>query len=67
MGRVGWRWKPEPGFQLEAGLKLFLPISPIQSPHFRYYEWGGFIANDGTPYGGTQLGRQITAYLEGSI
>ncbi len=66
LGRLGWRWLAERGFKLEVGVKLFLPVSPFSPPHFRYYEKGGGVTLDGRTYGGVQLARMVTAYLQGS-
>jgi hypothetical protein len=67
LGKIGWRWEPVTGYQLEAGVKLFLPVSPFSGPHFRFYEKGGGISSSGTPYGGQQLARTVTGYLQGSF
>jgi len=65
--RLGWRASLSDGFELEAGVKWFQPISPFSEPHFRYYEMGGGVTPFGVPYGGEQLQRTLTAYLEGSF
>jgi iron complex outermembrane receptor protein len=67
LGKVGWRWEPVTGYQLETGVKLFLPVSPFSAPHFRYYEKGGGISPTGLWYGGQQLSRTVTGYLQGSF
>jgi iron complex outermembrane receptor protein len=67
LGKVGWRWEPVTGYQLEAGIKLFLPVSPFSEPHFRFYEKGGGISPSGLWYGGQQLSRTVTGYLQGSF
>ncbi len=54
--RLGWRWEAD-GFQLEAGAKLLLPISPFAGPHFCYFERAG----------GDELRQMVTAYLQGSF
>jgi iron complex outermembrane receptor protein len=51
---------------IETGAKLMLPIS-FSSPHFRYREKGGGYTLQGKPYGGRELARVITAYLQGSF
>ena len=67
LGKIGWRWEPAAEYKLEAGVKLFLPVSPFSGPHFRYYEKGGGISNTGLWYGGQQLSRTVTGYLQGSF
>lgn len=66
IGRFGWEI-PAGGLEAEAGLKLFLPVSPFSAPHFNYREEGGFTDPYGRVYGGELLGRQLTAYLQGSF
>lgn len=66
LAKLGWRWKPGAGAELEAGAKLFLPVS-FSAPYFRYYEKGGVILPDGRGYGGEQLRRMVTIYLQGSF
>jgi hypothetical protein len=67
LGKIGWRWEPLTGYQLEAGVKLFLPVSPFSGPHFCFYEKGGGISTSGLWYGGQQLTRTVTGYLQGSF
>ena len=67
LAKLGWKWSMAGGFDLEAGVKLFLPISPSSAPHFRYYEKGGGVTAMGTPFGGMQLARMVTGYLQGSF
>jgi iron complex outermembrane receptor protein len=67
MGKLGWEWEPRNGFVMETGLKLFLPFSPVSGPLFRYYERGGGISPGGKHYGGEQLARALTVYLQGSF
>jgi iron complex outermembrane receptor protein len=67
MGKVGWQWRPTEAIGMEAGLKLFLPISPFEEPYFRYREKGGGVTRDGLTFGGDLLRRMVTAYLEGSF
>jgi hypothetical protein len=50
---------------MEAGVKLFLPFSPFPGPLFRYHERGGGETPFGKYYGGEQLTRAVTAYLQG--
>jgi outer membrane receptor for ferrienterochelin and colicin len=65
LGKLGWKWRIDE-VELEAGAKLFLPIS-FSEPYFRYYEDGGGITLDGAPYGGQHLGRVATGYLKGTF
>jgi outer membrane receptor for ferrienterochelin and colicin len=67
MGRLGWRWSVVGGVNLEAGVKLFLPVSPFSAPHFRFHEKGGGISVTGMNYGGVELRRTVTGYLQGSF
>jgi len=67
MAKLGWRFEPAPGFNLETGCQLFLPISPFQAPHFRYFERGGGFTADGTHYGGDQLRQMVSIYVLGSF
>jgi outer membrane receptor protein involved in Fe transport len=67
LGRLGWKFTPAEGVGVEGGLKLFLPVSPFQAPHFRYYEEAGGVTIHGQHYGGMELARMVTAYLQGSF
>jgi hypothetical protein len=67
LGKVGWRWKLARSLELEAGVKLFLPVSPFAPPYFRYREKGGGATPTGEYYGGDELRRMLTFYLEGSF
>ena len=65
LGKLGWKLPVGDGFDLEVGVKLFLPIS-FSSPHFRYRERGGGMSLTGVNYGGEELARLVSAYLQGS-
>jgi outer membrane receptor protein involved in Fe transport len=67
LGKIGWRIKLHKLVALETGLKLFLPVSPFESPYFRYNEVGGVTTPMGMLYGGDLLRRMVTAYLQGSF
>jgi hypothetical protein len=67
MGKLGFQWGDQEGFKLEAGAKLFLPVSPFSGPLFKYYEKGGGVTPGGKRYGGEELARVITVYLQGSL
>jgi outer membrane receptor protein involved in Fe transport len=69
MGKLGWRWRVSAGVDLniEAGVKVFLPVSPFQEPHFRYREVGGIWTDTGANHGGEELRRVVTSYLQGSF
>ena len=67
LGKLGWKVSPADGVWLETGLKLFLPVSPFSAPYFRYYEEAGGVTADGQQYGGLQLARMVTGYLQGSF
>jgi outer membrane receptor protein involved in Fe transport len=67
IGKLGWKWKMDTGVELETGVKLFLPISPFSEPYFRYREVGGVYTRTGENYGGEELSRVVTGYLQGSL
>jgi hypothetical protein len=67
LGRLGWRIRLGDLVESEAGVKLFLPISPFRSPHFRYREKSGTLSASGEVFGGVELARMITFYLQGSF
>jgi hypothetical protein len=67
ISKLGWRWQPSPGIELETGVKLLLPVSPFASPHFRYRERGGVLTYSGENFGGDELRRMVTGYLQGSF
>ncbi len=67
LGRLGWRFRMRGRIGLEVGIKLFLPISPFESPRFRYREKSGHLTSTGISYGGTVLARMATGYLQGSF
>ncbi|MFC1654967.1 TonB-dependent receptor domain-containing protein, partial [Myxococcota bacterium] len=66
LGKLGWRFAAGP-ILAEAGVKLFLPVSPFSAPHFRYYETAGGTTPLGRNFGAAQLARMVTAYLQGSF
>jgi hypothetical protein len=67
LGKIGWKVDVSGVAEFEAGLKLFLPVSPFSSPHFQYNEMGGTITDTGKLFGGDLLRRMVTAYLQGSF
>jgi outer membrane receptor protein involved in Fe transport len=67
LAKLGWKWKISQGVKVETGVKLFLPFSPFSGPLFRYHERGGGVTLEGKHYGGTELSRALTAYLQGSF
>jgi iron complex outermembrane receptor protein len=67
MARLGYRASLPDWFEWEVGARLFLPVSPFEAPHFRYYERGGGITTDGQAYGGNLLRRVVSLYLEASF
>ena len=60
-------WQRREGVALEGGVKIFQPISPFASPHFRVRDKGGGYTLEGEPYGAILLGRIVSAYLQGSF
>ncbi|MFC1654583.1 TonB-dependent receptor plug domain-containing protein [Myxococcota bacterium] len=67
LGKIGWKWAPLEGLELETGLKLFLPVSPSSGYLFGYHEKGGGTTIRGVKYGGDELLRIVTGYLQGSF
>jgi hypothetical protein len=67
LGRLGWRLKPWAGFDLEAGMKVFLPVSPSASPHDRYNEAMGNWNQYGQHYAGEGLARVVLGYVQGTF
>jgi hypothetical protein len=66
LARIGWKIPVSAGLEMEAGVKLFLPVS-FSSPYFRYREEGGGVTPGGVQYGGEELRRVVSGYLEGSF
>jgi outer membrane receptor for ferrienterochelin and colicin len=67
LAKLGYKFTTGMGFDLEAGAKLFLPVSPFSGPLFKYYEDAGGISPKGVHYGGEQIGRTVTFYLQGTL
>jgi iron complex outermembrane receptor protein len=67
IGRLGWKVRLGDLVESEVGVKLFLPVSPFESPHFRYREKSGTLSPSGEVFGGVELARMITFYLQGSF
>jgi outer membrane receptor protein involved in Fe transport len=67
LGRLGWAWQAASGLELEVGARLFLPNSPFAYPYYRYREEGGGVTPTGHYFGGVELARMITGYLQGSF
>jgi outer membrane receptor protein involved in Fe transport len=67
LARLGWRFELPNGARLEAGLKLMLPMTPGHAPFFRAREKGGTQLPSGEIFGGDELRRMLTAYLQGSF
>jgi hypothetical protein len=65
LSKLGWKLPVAPNLEVEAGVKLFLPIN-FSAPHFRYRERGGGVTPQGRKYGGEELARMVIAYLQGS-
>jgi iron complex outermembrane receptor protein len=66
LGKLAWRWEVPEGVELEAGVKLFLPVN-LSDLSIGYYEVGGGISPTGKLYGGEKLRRVVTGYLQGSF
>jgi outer membrane receptor protein involved in Fe transport len=68
LGKLGWKWEPFQDLELEAGLKLFLPVSLASSgPRFAFHEKGGGTTIYGVRYGGDTLLRIVTGYVQGAF
>ena len=68
IGKLGWKWEPFEGLELETGLKLFLPVSLASSgPRFSFHEKGGGTTMYGERYGGDALLRIVTGYVQGAF
>jgi len=67
MAKLGWKWRVDDLFDVETGLKIFLPFSPFSGDLFSYYEDAGGETPYGRPYGGEALRRVVSAYLQGSF
>jgi hypothetical protein len=67
LGKLGWRWESPEGFDIETGVKLFLPFSPFTGDLFSYYERAGGDTLTGRHYGSERIARTLTAYLQGSF
>jgi hypothetical protein len=67
LGRLGWKFEPWPGFDLEAGVKVFLPFSPSSGPHHRYREAMGGFSQFSQRYTGEELARVVMGYLLGNL
>jgi hypothetical protein len=65
LGKIGWKWAPIQGLELETGLKMFLPVSPFSGSLFGYHEKGGGTTMYGVKYGGDELLRIVTGYVQG--
>jgi outer membrane receptor for ferrienterochelin and colicin len=65
MAKLGWKWRVDDLFDVETGIKLFLPFSPFSGELFSYYEDAGGETPFGRPYGGEALRRVVSAYLQG--
>jgi len=66
LARIGWRTPLTGGLELEMGAKLFLPVS-FSAPYFRYREEGGGVTPGGVHYGGEELRRVVSGYIQGSF
>jgi iron complex outermembrane receptor protein len=66
LAKLGWKWEPGAGVAIEIGAKLFLPVS-FSEPYFRAFEKGGGVTATGRRYGGFELARVVTGYLQGSF
>jgi iron complex outermembrane receptor protein len=67
LGKLGWKWAPMQGLELETGLKLFLPVRLSSGLPVGFYEKGGGATIHGVKYGGDMLVRMVTAYVQGAF
>jgi hypothetical protein len=65
--KIGWTVTLSQGIDFEAGVKLFLPVSPFSGSLFRYRELAGGVDREGRHFGGEQLSRLVTGYLQGTF
>ena len=66
LAKLGWKWEPGAGVVMEIGAKLFLPVS-FSEPYFRAFEKSGGVTLSGRLYGGFELARVVSGYLQGSF
>ncbi len=66
LARLGYQLHLADGFSMEAGARLFLPVTPFGDAHVGYHERGGGITPDGRSYGGERLIRLLSLYLQGT-
>jgi iron complex outermembrane receptor protein len=66
LARIGWGIPLSGGLEMEVGARLFLPV-PFSPPYFRYREEGGGVTPEGIQYGGQELRRVVSGYLQGSF
>ncbi len=66
LARLGWRLEPWGGFDLEAGLKAFVPLSPSAAPHDRCLETLGGWNQYGQRYTGEEVARVVLGYVQGT-
>lgn len=67
IGKLGWRWLSGAGIEIEAGTKLFLPFSPWRGELFKIREVAGGVQANGRPWGGEELSRLLSFYVQGSF
>lgn len=67
IGKLGWRWLSGAGIEMEAGTKVFLPVAPWGKNLFKIREVAGGVQDNGMPWGGEELERMVTFYLQGSF
>jgi hypothetical protein len=67
MGKLGWRFPIERGFEFEVGAKFLVPMSGGSDSLFSARERGGGVSARGQPFGGHELARQVIGYLQGSF
>jgi outer membrane receptor for ferrienterochelin and colicin len=66
VGRLGRRLVNVAGAELEAGLRLMLPVA-LETPHFRYQEKGGGETVFGVRYGADEMRFLALVYFRGQI
>jgi iron complex outermembrane recepter protein len=66
LGKAGYRWGSEAGYQGEAGVKFLIPFS-LSDDGYPVYGRGGGVTNDGVFYGGDAQPRLISFYVQGSF
>ena len=66
VGKIGWGFEFG-GARMQSGIRLFVPVAPGGEYLFRYHEFPGGETHLGVRWGGDELQRMLTAYVEGTF